>query len=142
MRTHSPSNEHGLPYLPVMSRNIGMAGTKGSSSPFAVHIQGHSPAVDCMLLDLAGVVADVRDQGQEGFRQEEGKGFPDQVGQDLAVGQGAIDSAGHGLIKVLTFRGVDRGADQFPFRQVHPVLGCSPTQDLEIICADLVAQSS
>jgi hypothetical protein len=48
-----------------------------------------------VFLHFARVMRDVIEQRETGLWQHVGKRLPDQMGDDLAVGEGAIDSRPH-----------------------------------------------
>ena len=94
-----------------------------------------------VLLNLAGVVGHVVEEIESGPGQNLGERLARQVGEDLAVGQRAVDARAHGPQVALTDRGVDGGAGELPVRQPDAVRARREEHTLEELGADLVAQA-
>ena len=70
------------------------------------------------------------------------KCLPDQVRDDLAIGERTIDGGPHGPELGLAERRLNGGARQFAIGQVNPVAGCFDDYLLQKLGADLVAEAT
>ena len=118
-----------------------MAGAEGAGGALAVDIELALAAVDDMGLLLAGVVGDIVKQAQV-RPQHIPEHLACQVGDDLAIGQGAVDAGAHGAEVGAAQVGVEGGAGQLPVRQVDAVLAGGQGHALEVVGADLVPQAA
>ena len=127
-----------------MSRNVAgqarMARAEGARCALAVHIQAARLAVDRMPLLLAGVVRNVVDQGEMGPRHEVGEHLAGEVGDDLAVGQRAVDRRAHGAEIGLADRRVDGRAGELAVGQFDAVPRRGNHHPFEEFGADLMPQ--
>ena len=119
-----------------------MAGTEGPGRALAVHEEPAFATVDLVLFDLACVVGDIEQEFQFGAGQHLFEHLSRQMGEDLAVGERAVDGRAHGAQIGLAGLGVDRGAGEFPIGQRNPVLWGSDRHLAQKLGADLVAQAA
>src|SRR5512144_2348672 len=73
--------------------------------------------VDLMFFDLARIVGDVEQQLQSRLRQATREDFADQMSDDLAIGERAVDRGAHGAKVALPESGADRRAGELPIGQ-------------------------
>jgi hypothetical protein len=85
-------------------------------------------------------VRNVVEQLQLGLRQNFGERSSDQMRDNLAVGQGAIDRGAHRAQICLADRRVDRRAGQLAVGQFDPVAGRAYRHSLQELSPDLMAQ--
>ena len=72
-----------------------MPRTKGARRPLAMDVESPPRSVDDVILNLAGVVRDVAQHPQIGPRQYSAEDLPHQMGQNLPIGQRAVDRRTH-----------------------------------------------
>src|SRR3990172_4243733 len=127
----------------VARRHFGPPGGIGAGGALAVDEHFALLAVDCVLLPLGDVVADVVDDAHFGRRAEQPlDGAAGEVGDGLAVGPGEVRGASHGAEVVAAFLGVDGDAGKLPVGQLDRVPLHGLAHPLEIIRADLVAEAA
>jgi hypothetical protein len=91
-----------------------MVRTECPRCAFAVHEQLAAAAVSPVGFDLARVVGHVEQQVEVGVGEKVRKDPPCVVADDLAIGEGAIDSGAHCTEIALTDLRLDGGASQLP----------------------------
>jgi len=93
---HRPPDEDRLSNTLKRSRQFRMSRTKAPCGPFAMNEKLSASALDCVPLDLAGVVRHVVEQSQPDFGKHFGKRGPRQMRDDLPVSQRTICGRTHG----------------------------------------------
>ena len=78
-RAHSAADKDRLAGVAQIRRQIRMSGPEGARGALAVDEDLPTRTVDPVRLDLAGVMRDVEQQGQLGFREEPGEDLARQV---------------------------------------------------------------
>ena len=117
-----------------------MTRAEGAGRPLAMHEQPPGLAVHLVGLFLAGVVRDIVEKLQLRIGIDAGKHLAGEMGDDLAVGQGAVDTGAHGAKITLSHRRTDGRAGQFPIRQPDAVFLCGERHLALEFGADLMAQ--
>jgi len=107
-----------------------------------VHEQPPGLALHLVALLLAGVVGDVVEQPQIRLRQQISEHIPGEMGEDLAVGEGAVDGRAHGAQVAPTHRGIEGCTGQLPVRQTDSMVGGREGHGLQKLAADLVPQTA
>src|SRR5262245_5414855 len=117
-----------------------MSGAEGAGRALAMDEQARPLSIHHMLLGLAGVVRNIVQERQLGLRMNVAESLPYEMGNDLAVGERAVNSGSHGA-KIGFSDGRTNGcASQFPVRQFDSIPGCACGHACEKLGADLVAQ--
>src|SRR5262245_84190 len=117
-----------------------MAGAEGARRALAMHEQPSPGAVNVVLFDLAGVVRDVVEQPQIGPRQDFVERLSDQMRDDLAIGQSAVDRGSHCAQVFLSDRRVDWRTGQLAVGQFDPVTGRAHSHLFQKLSPDLMPQ--
>src|SRR5262249_35225206 len=137
---HCASDQHGLARFFEDLRQVGMARAEGAGRALAMREEQAPAAVYVVLFDLASVVRNVIKKLQIGLRQNFAERPSDQMRDDLAVGQSAVDCGAHRAQILLADRRVDRRAGQLAVWQLDPVAGRARRHLLQELRPDLMAQ--
>ena len=85
-----------------------MSGWKRARCALAMHVEFASPAIELVLLDLAGVVRNVVEQSELGARNDFTKSLTCEMRENLPIGERAIDRCTHCVKVALTDLGSAR----------------------------------
>src|SRR5690606_15649156 len=141
-RAHGTADQHRLSERPKRGRDLRVPGSEGPRGSLTVDEQGAPKTVDLVLLALAGVVGDVVDKLETRLRQQPVKRGARQVGDDLAVGQSAVDAGAHGAEILGAEIRSEWRAGKFAVGQRYPELARALHHDAQELGADLLAEAA
>ena len=137
---HGTADQHGLADCFQNRRQRCMPRPVCARGTLAVDKKLFFPAVDQMGFQLAGIMRHVVKDGQVGRGKDIAERLARQVGENLPVGQGAIDPGAHGAQVRAPAGRIDRGAGQFPVGQHNAMLPGSGKHRVEKLGTDLMPQ--
>ena len=140
--THRAADQHRLARRAQRPRHVGMTRAEGARRAFPVHVELALAPVGAVLFHLAGVVRHVVEERQPRLRQHAAEDLPHQVGEDLAVGERAVDPCAHRAEIVLADLGINRRAGELAIGKTDAVLRGGDRHPLQEIGADLVPEAS
>ena len=107
-RAHAAGDEDRLADGAIDRRQVGMSGAEGPGRALAVNEKPPLGPRDLVPFLLAGVVRDVEQDGENRLGENTLELAPFQIGENLTIGQGAVDAGTHrpevGLAKFRTDR--------------------------------------
>src|SRR5438094_10149361 len=101
-----------------------MSRAKGARRALAMHVELARSSAGAEILDLAGVMRDVIEERQMRLREHVGEHLAQEMREDLAVGERAIDRRTHGPEIVFPDFGMDGGAGELAVGNIDAVLRC------------------
>ncbi len=117
-----------------------MAGPEGAGRALAVDVDLLFTAVNGVGFQLAGIMGNVVEQIEPGFRKIMSENTACQVRDDLPVCQRAVDRGTHGAEIALTDGRVQGRAGQFAIRQVNAIASGRHHHLFQELGSDLVAE--
>src|SRR5512142_2641614 len=119
-----------------------MAGAESPRSSLAMDEEASGRPVYDMFLDFAGVMRDVVQQRERRLRQQVGEDQPDEMRNNLTIGERTVDPRAHRSEILLSHFRIDRGGRQFAIRQFDMVPRRADGHALEKLRADLMPEPS